>query len=178
LPESVRDPRYWVPIAALLGVIAISLAFRGGSSDDGQELASPPASPIEATATTASAPTAAAKPTPELDDVLLDSRRALDLAKLAEILDTYRQRNGAYPSTAGVLVTMCARGGDAGCAVTTVARDIPFNDGELPYWYASDAKTATLVAHAEIESDSTACPTAIPAELASGALICLQVEAR
>jgi hypothetical protein len=174
--QTARNPRYWVPMLVLIAVIGISPLLAGGGSSDasgGPSKPAPTAAPPTRVAT--AAPTST--PEPDLDDVLIDSRRALDLAKLADALELYRQRYRVYPGTGGEVVTVCASQGNAGCALTSVAtQSLSFNDGEgNAYWYASDGSTYfVLASRVEIARDESACPADLPAELAGGSVLCVR----
>ncbi len=79
-----------------------------------------------------------------------DARRRWDLAAIAQVLDDYRAREGAYPSTEGEVQTACAGNPDPLCRLRDLGigslqdrRGDPANYG---YWYASDGKSFTLYA--------------------------------
>lgn len=173
MPASVRNPRYWLPIFVLVAVIVVSTAF--ALVEDGNDatlVTNPPASAIETPAAAAASPTPA--PAPDLYQVWYDARRALELGKLHDALIAYKTRFGAYPSTGGAAQTICAKPSDAGCALSNVATDLSYTDGEFPYWYASDGATYyKLISKAEIAGDTGQCPDDLPAELAGGPVICL-----
>lgn len=120
-------------------------------------------------------PTSSPAPTPGLDAVLVDSRRILDLATVRDALELYRERSGAYPSTAGDFSTLCVRAFDAGCLLLSVNPSLPASDGSRPYWYRSDGTTYMLLAVTETEPEppSGGCPTDIPAALTSGPVYCV-----
>ncbi len=142
----------------------------GGSSASSKRnsatLASPSAIP---TATV----TPQAVATPGIDEILLDSRRKLDLARIRDALEAYRQKFGTYPRTNGAAATLCAKAGDAGCALSAVSSGLPFNDGQHDYWYESDGQTFTLFSRLQIADASSACPAGAPRELAGGPVFCL-----
>jgi hypothetical protein len=165
LRDIVRDPRYIAPLAVLVAVILVSAALGGralpsvGASDQ---------------------PTPTARPTEALspEDQLLDARRALDLGYLRDALALYRRRNGAYPSTGGRVATLCDKPSDAGCALSSLGSRLPFSDGELPYWYASDGATYfSLISRAQQSGDTSQCPRPLPKELAVAPVMCVRGEA-
>ncbi len=162
--EMSRDPRYLLPLAILLGVIVVSAVLVERAPRHARAAAHPAAT--------------AAAGAPPLDDVLIDSRRALDLARLREALTKYHDDKGVYPATGGKLVTMCATPDDVGCAVAPTAIALPFSDGTQPYFYASDGATYfALVAHAQIAShDRTECLTDLPPDLKDAPLLCVLMQ--
>lgn len=161
----------------LAAVIGVSVAFSGRDDGDGR-LGNAPASPVDATATlpqAGDAPTATPRPlpTPGLDEVLQDARRALDLGELRDALRLYRERFGVYPSTANVVTTLCGDAGDAGCALRDIDQALPFGDGEYAYWYKSDGITYyRLIARAQTETGDRQCGD-LPPELAAAPVMCL-----
>ncbi|MHB8514396.1 MAG: hypothetical protein ACYC9X_09900 [Dehalococcoidia bacterium] len=159
----LRDPLYSGSLAALLAVAVISLA--AGASGG----ASPGASaPRQAVATATSTATAAsiAVPTPQLWQQLLDARRLLDLQTLAGALETYRQRFGAYPATGGATTTLCKDSADAGCKLSSVGAQLPYNDGTYDYLYRSDGATFTLYTRLVTPIAPDGCDGAGPPALA------------
>ena len=150
----LRDPSYVVSLAVLFGVIAVSLGFAAGSSS-------------------ASAPSPSAVPSPTLAQVLLVSRRALDLSADAAALETYRARYDAYPSSEGLFMTFCNLAYDPGCRVISVTEKISAGDGTYPYWYRSDGKTYTLFAQVETPLANNHCPAELPPLLASLPVLCV-----
>ena len=163
--DMVRDPRYIAPLAVLLAVILVSAALGGRALPSVGASGRPSATP---------------GPTEVLsrEDQLLDARRALDLGKLRDALTLYRRRNGTYPSTAGRITTLCDQPSDAGCALSSLGAKLPFSDGELPYWYASDGSTYfALIARAQQAGDTSRCPGPLPDELAVAPVMCIRSEA-
>jgi hypothetical protein len=162
--RTFRSPAYLLSLAVLVGVTAVSLALtRAGSG-----ASVPPPSVVQPTAT------APASPTPMLPaESPADVRRRADLAALADLLETYRSRNGSYPSTQDYFNTVCTQAFDAGCLLTAVSKQLPVTDGTHPYWYRSDGASYTLFAYADAESAQDGCPAALPPALVSGPVICL-----
>jgi hypothetical protein len=163
----LRDPRYLLPLAVLAGVILVSAAFAR------QGHVSSAAGTVAGAATAAAARTSASAPEATPDDASVDHRRAGDLAAIQEALDAYRQRTGGYPDTKKALTTLCAYPGDAGCALSSIAPDLPFSDGEVAYRYESDGSSYHLIAPARAQGDTSQCPR-LPQELASASLICVR----
>jgi len=165
--RTFRSPAYLLPLAVLVGVTAVSLALtRAGSGAS----ATPQPSAVQPTATASASPT----PTPAQPAASpADARRRGDLAALADLLETYRSRNGSYPTTQGYFNTVCTQAFDAGCLLTTVSKQLPATDGTHPYWYRSDGASYTLFAYADAKPAQDDCPSALPPALAGGPLICL-----
>ena len=163
MSNALRD-RGYLASAALLAVIASLALFlvlhRGGDAA------------VDSVATPATEPTATATP-PSYASVLLDTKRQLDLARLGDALEAYRQRTGAYPSSYGNFTTFCVAPLDAGCLVVATRRDLPTTDGLSPYWYQSDGVTYALFSRAESVSPDEQCPGDVPPALESGPVFCL-----
>jgi hypothetical protein len=104
---------------------------------------------------------------------LIDARRQLDLARVQEVLEAYRARYGAYPSTDGYFTTMCASAFDPACKLLEVSRDWSPTDGYEPYWYRSDGVTYTLFSRAEDLPPSGNCASPTPPALAGGHVYCV-----
>jgi hypothetical protein len=166
-----RDPWYGSSLAALCVILAAGGIFLATRSSDGQT-----DNAVNATATaTAAEPTSrpAATATPVPDPVTFDFARALDLLKVGQTLEAYFDENGAYPESGGEVVTLCEQTGDPGCVLTTIVVDVPFDDGEEPYWYVSDGATFTLIARAALtQEDTSACPDELPDALAALPVMC------
>jgi hypothetical protein len=157
-----RDPRYFGPFAALIGVIVLSAVLAGRSGGAS-------AAPSAATAT--AAPRVAR--TPGADEILLDSRRFIDLNKLADTLKTLRQKDGAYPATDGVYKPICFAVGDPTCVLASLAGKVPASDGQYAYYYRSDGATFTLVAHTQVWPQQDNCPADVPAAFDGGPVLCV-----
>lgn len=161
--ETLRDARYVVPFTVLLGVIALSLALaRVGSVHT---------APRIDTSVPAVAPgvPAGTQSTPSTDDV----RRSADLAALRDLLETYRSRNGAYPTTESYILTLCATAWDAGCLLTSLSSHVPASDGTHPYWYRSDGTSYTLFAMVDAPPARGDCPSQLPPALSGGPVLCV-----
>lgn len=162
--ETLRDARYIVPFTVLLGVIAVSAALaRVGPAHTAPRLD---------TTVPAAAPNVPARSqaTPSADD----TRRTADLAALRDLLETYRSRNGAYPTTEDYILTLCATAWDAGCLLTTVSSHVPASDGQHPYWYRSDGASYTLFAIVDAPPDRGDCPSQLPQALSGGPVLCVR----
>ena len=173
--DMLRDPRYLLPLGILVGVILASAIIV--HVDAGQATGTPPIATIELPAQSTSTATVAAPApvTPGLDDVLLDSRRALDLGELRDALTMYKKKNGAYPLGGDVVTPVCAQDSDAGCVLSLVSPGIAFTDGKLPYWYASDGETYfVVIARAQIPADESQCPASLPPALVGTPVLCLR----
>jgi len=160
-----RDPRYFGPFAALIGVIVLSAVLAGRS---GGASAAPQAT---ATVTATAVPRVAR--TPGADEVLLDTRRFIDLNKLADTLKTLRQKDGAYPTSGGVYKPICFAAGDPACMLPSLAGKIPASDGQYAYYYRSDGATFTLVAHTQVWPQHDNCPADVPAAFDGGPVLCI-----
>jgi hypothetical protein len=167
LKDTLRDPRYAVPFAVLICVIAVSAVLgRSTSSASGEPAAAAP------TAEATPVPTATPRG-PSGEDAALDARRRSDLAAIAAALDTYRTRNGSYPSTQNDFATLCTQAFDAGCLLTTVTKQLPAKDGTYPYWYQSDGKTYTVFSRLQTAVADSGCPAVVPPALAGMPTVCL-----
>jgi hypothetical protein len=162
LVEMLRDPRYLLPLALLLLVIAISFALGRGNTHAQSNM------PIVRVSAGAAVGTATA------DDAAIDARRTADLQRLKEALVLYRRRRGAVPSTNNAIVPACVVPTDAGCALSVAQNDLHYADGGDPYWYASDGTRFVLIAPMKSAADASDCPPGLPAELAVGPLFCLK----
>ncbi len=158
--NSLRNPRYLLPLGVLIAVTIVSLALAQATTPDG---GSQPQ---------VAAPTAAAVPTAATESPA-DAARAADLATIADVLATYKSRNATYPTTQQYFATLCQLAFDAGCLLTTVSKDLPVTDGTTPYWYRSDGQSYTLFAAADASPDPDTCPAETPPALAGKPLICL-----
>jgi hypothetical protein len=164
--DTIRDPRYSLPLAVLICVIVVS-AVLGRTGTQASTAQDAPA---------ASGPTVVSSPAPSgpsAADVALDTRRRDDLASVAGALDAYRAKAGVYPSTQGDFATLCVRAFDAGCLLTTVTKQLAASDGAYPYWYQSDGKTYTLFTRLQTAMDANGCPAQAPPALASVSIYCL-----
>jgi len=157
--DAVRDPRYVLPLALLVAIIVVSAVLRTSPSGEASK-ATPAATPAPVR-------------TPGLDEQLLDSHRAFDLAAIAQTLEAYRAQNGAYPSTGADVQLLCAVGDNVGCVLRSYNRSLPASDGIFGYWYRSDGAAFTLYAHADIKPATDDCPPPLPAALAGGYVLCV-----
>lgn len=163
MSKLLRDPFYLGSLAALLAVAVISVA---AGAAGGSRAGAPAPRQAVATATSTSIATPAAAPTPQLWEQLLDARRLLDLQTLAGALETYRQRFGTYPSTGGATTALCKDSGDAGCKLSSVSAQLPYNDGTYDYLYRSDGTTFTLSTRLQTPRPPDGCNGGVPAALA------------
>ncbi len=166
MSELFRDPRYVIPLAMLIFVIVVSAAMGAGPSAVDSAVPEIPFVPRQEES--------AAPPSAEL---MKDYQRAVDLGNLHDAALAVRERTGAFPSTNGAVVELCASSADRGCTIRE-ARGLASGDGEFPYYYASDGATyATFVARAETQGDTSRCPAPLPAALESAPVMCVRVEA-
>jgi hypothetical protein len=110
---------------------------------------------------------------PSIADQLLDARRALDLGELRDALNSYALIFGGYPTTGGAFTTVCARSTDPACDMIAHGRNLPVSDGSLPYWYASDGVSFTLMAQMQTWPDVDSCPEALPPEIGEAPVACV-----
>jgi hypothetical protein len=160
---TLRDARYVVPFSVLVGVIAVSAALaRVGSAHT---------APTLDTSVPAVAPNVPdrTQPTQSADD----ARRTADLAALRDLLETYRSRHGAYPTTESYILTLCTTAWDAGCLLTSVSSHVPASDGPHPYWYRSDGTSYTLFAIVDAPPPQDDCPPQLPPALSGGPVLCV-----
>jgi hypothetical protein len=112
-------------------------------------------------------PTPPPRPTPDpVEAAQRDEERRRDLATIAEALQRYHDRHGAYPLAAGVQSFCRYRDLDAGCQVAEVLDPLPqdpSHDGT--YWYQSDGTTFTLFAPMEGAAGPSQCPDPLPGPL-------------
>lgn len=175
--DMFRDPRYLLPLGVLVGVILASATLAHTNTSDAT--GTPPLATVEAphTPISKSTDTIRAVATPGLDDVLLDSRRALDLARLRDAAIAYKAAHGTYPASRDVVSPVCAQPSDAGCVLSTIAPDLAYTDGKLPYWFASDGATDfVVIARAQIPTDTSQCPSPLPPALSAAPVLCLRVQ--
>ena len=159
----IRDPRYWLSLAALVGVIVVAVVKDGGGNG-----ASGAAVVPTAAATASPTPNATATAAVELDQ-----KRAEDLATIVGILEEYRSAHGSYPSTNDEFGTVCDMAFDSGCQLLSTSRKLPRNDGKYPYWWRSTGKAYTLFTRVEIPLANNGCTVTTPPALAGLNLMCL-----
>lgn len=165
MSELIRDPRYIVPLGVLIFVIVISAAMGAG----------PKAVDSAVPDVTGRGLPFIPDPTPT-PDYTNDYQRAIDLGTLREAALAYHARNGFFPSTNETVVPLCEGKADAGCVLKQSARGIPVGDGESPYFYVSDGSTyAVFIARSDVAGASGECPPALPSQLSSGPVTCVQV---
>lgn len=154
-------------LVAIAGIALIAGALTGGDDAAATVVASPTAVPATATPT----------PRPLSDaQVLIDTRRVLDLNAIAEALEAYHEREGSYPSTEDNLMTVCASGFDPGCLLLTIDPKLSATDGYEPYWYRSDGASWVLFAQIERANPAHPCPEEVPADLRAGDVYCIRSE--
>lgn len=166
-----RDYWYVASLVALSLIFALAnvVVIQGGTPAGADSAAvATPTRP--AVATQRAAPT----PAPTADPVTADFARTLDLAAARDALGAYYRANGAFPATNGGVTTLCDDAADAGCVLSSMDVELSFDDGDDPYWYASDGRTFTLIARAALsQPGEQPCPENLPAQLASGPVICM-----
>jgi hypothetical protein len=164
LSELFRDPRYVIPLIMLMFVIVVSAATGAGPGAVDSAVPSLPYVPREE-----------GVPAP---DLARDYARGVDLGKLREAALGYYRQAGSFPDTENQAVAICEDGANSACALRLVQEDLPLDDGEHPYYYASDGMTyALFIAKAEVKGDMSQCPELVPVELASSPLMCTRLEA-
>lgn len=165
--EVIRDAGYAVPFTVLLGVIALSAALARAPSAQ-----TTPAPDASAPATAPVTVPDVATQTPPAQSAG-DARRTADLATLSDLLETYRSRHGAYPTTESYTMTVCTSGWDPGCLLTSLSSHLPASDGSHPYWYRSDGATYTLFALVDAPPARDDCPPPLPPTLSGGPVLCV-----
>jgi hypothetical protein len=173
IQKSLRDPLYVFAIVALIGVAiaAASMTLTSSESSADVEVVTTPEAP---TATSAPMPTPTATVAPSYGDVLADTQRLLELAKVRDALGDYFAARGSYPSTSGVFSPLCEQPDDAGCQLKSVAPAVPAGFGDEPFWYRSDGRSYTLVARVAIAPAESNCPEEIPADLEGESVSCIE----
>jgi hypothetical protein len=169
---TLRDPLYSAAFATLVIIAIAAGAIAAADRTSGATPGDAPVPAATATVRPASTPRPVPTATPA-ENIWADSQRLLDLANVRDALQTYRARNGAYPSTDGDFSTLCARSLDAGCLLLSVAPDLKAGDGDEPYWYASDGATYTLLAVVSAQPETSGCPADLPAELRGRPVACV-----
>ncbi len=96
-----------------------------------------------------------------------DEQRRNDLAAIAAALQTYHDRNGAYPLADGVQSVCRYRELDAGCKLLDVVGSLPAEPTGGVYWYLSDGTTYHVFAAMEQSGDVSQCPAPLPPDFAS-----------
>jgi hypothetical protein len=159
----IRDPRYWLSLVVLVGVIVVAVA-KGGESNG------------VSGATVVPTPTVTVAPTPDATAaaaVALDQKRSDDLEAIAGILEKYRAARGTYPATKDEFQTVCVMPFDSGCQLLEVTKDLPTDDGKYPYWWRSTGKAYTLFTRVETPLPDNRCTVTTPPALAGLNLMCL-----
>jgi hypothetical protein len=175
IARALRDPIYSVAVAALVCVAITAGSFALFSSEGSAEVrvVTPAASETEPAATaTRAAPTATAAPS--YGDVLADTQRLLDLAKVRDALEAYFDDRGQYPSTSGAFSTLCEKPNEPGCQLLSIDRAVPEGYGDEPFWYQSDGASYTLFAHVAVAPDASGCPDELPPALAGEHVACIR----
>ena len=158
----IRDPRYWLSLAALIVVIVVAVAKDGGGNGASGATSVP-------TATVTAAPTPNATATAAVE---LDQKRGEDLATIAGVLEEYRAAHGSYPSTHDEFGTVCDMPFDSGCQLLSTSWKLPRNDGKYPYWWRSSGKAYTLFTRVETPLANNGCTVTTPPALAGLNLMC------
>jgi hypothetical protein len=166
LPRPIVVGAAAIAVAAVPVAVGLVLTFGGGRSVG--KTAAPGA--VASVAVPSAAPST---PAPGLDVQLQDVRRQLDLASVRDSLVAYATYFGGYPSTGGVLTTLCQQSTDAGCAVVKFSTALPVSDGTTPYWYASDGHSFTLLARVQTPPHVDYCPKGVPPALGAGPFYCI-----
>lgn len=169
LKAALSDRVYVVWSGALIAIAGIALVIGALTTSD------PAGANVVASPTVGPEPTATARPLSSAQ-VLIDTRRILDLAAAADALETYRGAQGHYPSTENNLTTLCAGAFDPGCLLLAVDPDLSAGDGYEPYWYRSDGAAYVLYAQIERADPAHACPDEVPDDLRAGEVYCIGSE--
>lgn len=108
------------------------------------------------------------------DARIRDVQRRAQLQQIAEVLDTFLETNGSFPTTGGLdqVKRVCVSPTDVDCALKEILSGSPVDPLRQPdstgYWYASNGQTAILYARREAGEpwSGPSCPS-IPPQLAS-----------
>lgn len=173
MPQTFRDRRY----LASLGVLAIVLVTALLAGHRSTTNAQPAGGRQTVPATQTAVPTPSRDRTPGADELLLDSKRALDLKKIAAALATLHDATGAYPSTFDAFSIICATPQSTACALSALAGTVPSGDGQSPYWYRSDGRSYTLFTRTSSLPNS-ACPADLPPPLLGSPVYCVAAVAQ
>ncbi|MGH7484422.1 MAG: hypothetical protein ACREMY_02315, partial [bacterium] len=134
-----------------------STPLAGATAPAAKDIVLPP------TSTPTPTVTPPATPTPDAGAIdRRDQQRRDDLAAIASALQTYRDRNGAYPLADGVQSVCRYRGLDAGCKLLDVVDALPMEPTGGTYWYLSNGTTYHLFAVMERSGDESHCPAPLP----------------
>lgn len=158
----ILDPRYWLSLAVLVGVIVVAVVKDGEGGGATGAVVVP-------TATVTSAPTPNATATAAVE---LDQKRSQDFDAIASILEEYRASHGSYPSTKDEFGTVCDMPFDSGCQLLSTSWKLPRNDGKYPYWWRSSGKAYTLFTRVETPLANNGCTVTTPPALAGLNLMC------
>ena len=174
IEKALRDPLYAGSVAALVcvAVVAGSLMLFSGEG-----AAESPRAVVNASATnTVALPQATATQvaTPSYGDVLADTQRLLELAKVRDALAAYHAQRGSYPSTGGVFETVCEEPVDSGCELREVDSSVPSGFNGEPFWYESDGTRYTLFARVATTPSEDSCPDETPPALGGAYVVCVQ----
>ena len=157
-------------VAALIALGVMYAAVTGGNRTNRTltALGPPPAAELER------AGGVSAESSPSVADLLLDSRRKLDLGQLRDALDAYGAFVGEYPSTWDAWAPFCVEMGDRGCLVVAAhGGGLSTTNSMRPYWYQSDGRIYTLLAQVATWPATDDCPEAVPAEVLDGPMFCV-----
>jgi hypothetical protein len=155
-------------LVALIALGAMYLTISGGGNDPRSFTATGPPPASDAPSGGVSGAESAS-----VADQMLDARRELDLAQLRDALTSYAAFFGKYPATGGAFTTVCVRWTDPACEVIAHGRNLPVSDGSLPYWYASDGTSFTLMARMQAWPEVDSCPDVLPPEVGEGPVGCI-----
>jgi hypothetical protein len=170
--QSLRDLPYVASLTTLVvvtiaaGALALSDSGRGdaGGAPIVQESPTAPAATPAVTATATPPPYA---------DVLVDTKRLLDLSKIRESLERYHARQTTYPSTGGAFQTVCSQPRDAACVLLKTDPRLPVAEGENSYWYQSDGASFTLYTRLLVPPVGDGCPGDVPSEFDGSPVGCI-----
>jgi hypothetical protein len=173
--RALRDPMYAIPVAALVCAAITAASFLLFSSEGSAEVSQvPPQATATAAAPTATRPAANATSEPSYGDVLADTQRLLDLAKVRDVLESYFDERGSYPSTSGEFSTLCETPADAGCELLSIDPSVPEGYNDELFWYQSDGVTYTLFARVAVAPAASDCPDEVPPALDGEHVSCIR----
>lgn len=125
-------------------------------------------------------PTPPPPPTPSMEDLVgaaeRDEQRIQDLATIADALQVFYRRHGAYPLAEGLQSFCQYRELDSGCRLEEVLDPLPADPSPQGlYRYLSDGQTFTLFVQLEGEAPPSDCPDPLPDVLVNApGLYCVQ----
>jgi hypothetical protein len=173
--RALRDPLYSIPVAALICAAITAASFLLFSSEGSADVSNvPPQATVSAAAPTATRAAATATAQPSYGDVLADTQRLLELAKVRDALEAFLDERGSYPTTNGAFSTLCETPSEAGCQLLSIDPSIPEGYEDELFWYQSDGATYTLFARVAVAPAASGCPDEVPPALEGGHVSCIR----